>query len=236
MNKQSGFYCRIAELTDNFVVKNDFLVATSFRDYSVEQEYQNSLNKVAVSDISFLCKIEITGFDAATLVSEFFHKSYRRLAVRQFVQGVLSHLSSGKFTLYRLCENHFRFVGEVNCSDLLQAKIAELNLTAYTTHSTGKLNTIAVLGPQSSQLLQKISWTPPNQTRISQLDKNYFTIARLEKEYGTSIVVAKNDWGYEIFCGPCDAPVLWDLLAVVGVEFQIIPVGLKTLEKLAVFS
>jgi len=61
-----------------------------------------------------------------------------------------------------------------------------------------------------------------------------FSIARIEKETGTPIIVSRTGYtgelGFEIWCHPKDAAEVWEKVWEAGKEFNITPLGLEALD------
>ena len=61
-----------------------------------------------------------------------------------------------------------------------------------------------------------------------------FSIARIEKETGTPIIISRTGYtgelGFEIWCHPKDASEVWGKVWEAGKEFNITPLGLEALD------
>ena len=239
---KSGFYNNLAKLTNDFKEHQGFLMANEFTNYGALKEYWNCRQKVTLNDNSFFRKFEITGVDAAVLVNRCFTEELNRLSAQQICYTVLCNDSGNLIDegfIYKICPNHFRWVGSSDAvGDFLQEKINQLNLSAYISDITQKLNNLAIQGPLSKDILKKIIWTAPNQPAVEDLEPLYFSFARLEIEQGISLVISRTaingELGYEIFCSCKDAEKLWEKLMQVGNEFGITPLGLAAAEILRI--
>lgn len=65
-----------------------------------------------------------------------------------------------------------------------------------------------------------------------------FSIARIADHKGIPVVVSRTGYtgelGYEVFCHPKDAPVVWDAITAAGEPHGMIPLGLEALDMLRI--
>ncbi len=191
--------------------------------------------KLAIADTNFLCKFEIIGVDAAILVQKSFNQELNRLSNQELTFIALCQDNGEKIdegNILKICPTHFRWVGNNDHSgNFLENLALKWNLKVKITSSTYKINSLAILGSQSKNLLKKIVWTPPHQPSIEQLEKFHLTLARLEIEQGTSLVISHTDLNkkprYEIFYSSKYAENLWKKLMHVGEEFGVIFIDLR---------
>ncbi len=238
MPQKSGFYNQLSQLNADFGEKDGFLIAQSFQDQTIDEECKACQEKVAITDTSFLRKFEIIGVDATIFVKKIFNQDLNRLACQELTQIALFQDNGEKIdegNILKICPTHFRWIGSSNNSgNFFTSKILEWNLKVKITDTTDKINSLAVLGPLSKELLKKIIWTPPHQPNVEQLEKFRLTLARLELEQGISLVILRTDLGkklgYEVFCSSEHAENLWKKIIQAGKEFGVIPIGFKALE------
>jgi aminomethyltransferase len=169
-------------------------------------------------------------------------RDVRKLAVGQVVYSAMCYdngcmVDDG--TLFRLCENNFRWVGGSEDGGKLLRKIAkEKNLDVWVKSSTDQLHNVAVQGPKSRETLAKIIWTPRLQPDVEDLKWFRFSIGRIGGEFGIPVMVSRTGYsgelGYEVFAHPDDCEAVWDAIAEAGEEFNICPLGLNALDMLRI--
>ena len=240
--KKTGFYDSFAKHTRDFVEYNGFWLPNTMRNHGAISEYWGCREKVIVTDLSPLRKYEITGPDAEELMQYCITRDIMKLSNRQVVYTAMCYEHGGMIddgTVFRIQETNFRWVGGNDDSGLwLQKQARERGLNAWVRNSTDQLNNLAVQGPRSREVLQKIFWTPPVESTIEELGWFRFTIARIGGPKGIACVVSRTGYtgelGYEIFCHPKDAAKVFDAVWLAGEEFGIVPLGLEALDLLRI--
>ena len=242
MTKETSFHAKTSALTRNFTEYNGYWLANSFNNYGAISEYWACREKVIITDLSPLRKYEVTGPDAELLLQTCVTRDVRRLSVGQVVYTAMCYESGGMIddgTIFRLAQNNFRWVGGTDTSGLWLRKQAEqLGLRAWVKDSTSQLHNLQVQGPQSLDVLKKCIWTRPDQAGVPELEWFRFSIARINSADGVPIICSRSGYtgelGYEIFCHPRDAEVVWDAIWQAGQEYDIAPLGLEALDMLRV--
>lgn len=235
--KKTGFYESFAKHTRDFVEYSGYWLPNTIRNHGAISEYWACREKVILTDLSPLRKYEITGPDAEKLMQHCVTRDIRKLSNRQVVYTAMCYEHGGMIddgTVFRLQDN-FRWVGGNDESGLwLQKQARELGLNAWVRNSTDQLHNIAVQGPKSREVLQKVFWTPPVESSIEELGWFRFTVARIGGSKGIACVVSRTGYsgelGYEIFCHPKDATKVFDAVWDAGQEFGMIPFGLEALD------
>jgi len=142
-------------------------------------------------------------------------------------------------TIFRLGPSNFRFVcGDPYCGIWLRELAARRGLRAWVRTSTDQLHNLGVQGPRSRELLSELVVTPAHQPAIADLKWFRFTIGRLGSPAGPAIVVSRTGYtgelGYEIWCHPKDALIVWDAVMAAGKPLGVSPMGLEALDMLRV--
>ena len=193
-------------------------------------------------DLSPLRKYEVTGPDAEKLMQLCVTRDISRLSVGQVVYTAMCYEHGGMIddgTVFRLGEMNFRWVGGNDDSGLWLRKQAELGgMNAWVRDSTDQLCNVAVQGPLSREILAETFWTPPTQPTIEELEWFRFTVARVGEYNGAAVVISRTGYtgelGYEVFCHPKDATVVYDAIAKAGEPRGLTPLGLEALDKLRI--
>ena len=238
MTKNTGFHDCFAVHTRNFVEYNGYWLAQEFPGHGAIAEYWACRERAAVMDLSPLRKYEVLGPDAEALMQQCVTRDVRRLAVGQVVYTAMCYEHGGMIddgTVFRLGDNNFRWIGGNDTSGLWLREQAERGgLDAWVKSSTDELANIAVQGPRSREILERILWTGPTWQTVGELGWFRFSVARLRDFHGMALVVSRTGYtgelGYELFCHPRDAQTLFDAVMEAGEPFGIAPFGLAALD------
>ena len=242
LTKNTGFHEGFARHTRNFIEYNGYWLARDFAGHGALEEYWACREGVALMDLSPLRKYDIVGPDAGDLVQYVITRDARKLAIGQIAYTAVCNENGGMIddgTMFRMGENHYRWIGGNDISGLWFAEQAEkLGLDIWCRSSTAQLHNVAVQGPHSRDLLRELIWTPPQQPRLEELRCFRFAIGRLGGYEGMPLMVSRTGYtgelGYEIFCHPDDAMTLFDALWQAGEKYAMKPLGLDALDMLRV--
>ncbi len=240
--KQTGFYECFARHTQDFVEYNGYWLANQMSNHGAIAEYWACREKAAIMDLSPLRKYEVTGPDAEELMQACVTRNIKKLSVGQVVYTAMCYEHGGMVddgTVYRLGDTNFRWIGGNDEGGLWLREQAKLrNLNAWVRSSTDQLCNVAVQGPLSRSILEKVIWTPPTQSTMTDLGWFRFTIGRLHDFDGAPVVVSRTGYsgelGYEVFCHPKDAVTVFDAIWAAGEPMGMVPLGLAALDMLRV--
>ena len=240
--KQTGFHNSFSKHTRNFVEYNGYCLPNTMTNYGAIAEYWACREKAAIMDLSPLRKYEVTGPDAKTLMQKCVTRNMDKLAVGQVVYTAMCYEHGGMIddgTVFRLGDNNFRWVGGTDFSGVwLREQAEKMGIDVWVRNSTDHLCNIAIQGPRSREILEKIIWTAPVQPNMSELQWFRFSVARLKDFHGPSCVVSRTGYsgelGYEVFCHPRNAQEIFDVIWDAGQEFGSAPLGLEALNMLRV--
>ena len=214
MTKRTGFHDCFAAHTRNFVEYNGYWLPQDFPGHGAIDEYWACRERAAVMDLSPLRKYEVLGPDAEALMQLSVTRNVRRLATGQVVYTAMCYEHGGMIddgTVFRLGPNNFRWIGGNDHSGLwLREQAERRGLDAWVKTSTDELANIAVQGPKSRELLERILWTAPHLADGGASSGWFrFSVARLGDFHGMALVVSRTGYtgelGYELFCHPKDA-------------------------------
>ncbi len=238
MTKQTGFHDNFAKHTRNFIEYNGYWLANCFADAGPIEEYHACRQKCVITDLSPLRKFEIMGPDAEALCQYVFTRNLKTLAIGGVVYTAMCYEHGGMIddgTVFRLGKDNFRWIGGNDYGgEWLREQAEKLNLKVMVRSSTDQMHNVAVQGPESRDLLQKLVWTAPHNPEFDQLAWFRFTPARLRNESGTPFVVSRTGYtgelGYEVMCHPKDCDELWNAIWDAGQDHGIKPMGLEALD------
>lgn len=244
MTRESGFHPRTAALSRSFVEMNGFWLPHCFATSDPISEYWACRERAAIMDLSALRKFEVIGPDAEALMQRAITRDVRKIAVGQVTYTALCYDHGGMLddgTVFRLGPNNFRLVcGNDYCGPWLRDLAAAHGLKAWVKSSTDQLHNIAVQGPKSRDILKDIVRTPATQPTLAELKWFRFLVGRIGEGDGVPVVVSRTGYtgeiGYEIFCHPDHALVVWDTVWAAGEPHGLTPFGLGALDMVRIES
>ena len=236
--KETGFHACFARHTRDFAEYNGYWLANQFPNHGPIAEYWACREKAVIMDLSPLRKYEVTGPDAEALLQMCVTRNMKKLSTGQVVYTAVCHEHGGMIddgTIYRLGETNFRWVGGNDLSGIHMREVAEREgMQAWVRNSTDQLCNIAVQGPRSRDILKEIIWTAPAQPTVEELGWFRFAVARIGDFDGAPLVVSRTGYtgelGYEIFCHPKDAEIVFDAVWEAGQPHGLVPFGLSALD------
>ena len=242
MTKNTGFHDCFSAHTRNFVEYNGYWLAQDFPAHGTIGEYWACRERAVVTDLSPLRKYEVLGPDAEALMQLCVTRDVRRLSVGQVVYTAMCYPHGGMIddgTVFRLGDDNFRWIGGNDLSGLwLREQAQQRGLDAWVKTSTDQLANVAVQGPKSREILERILWTGPAWQSVGELGWFRFSVARLGDFHGMALVVSRTGYtgelGYELFCHPKDARTLFEAVMEAGEPFGIAPLGLGALDVLRI--
>ena len=244
MTRETAFHPRTSALTRNFVEYRGFWLPTCFTGKGAIEEYYACRERAVIMDLSPLRKFEVLGPDAEALMQWAVTRNVRKLAVGQVVYTAMCYETGGMLddgTIFRLGPDHFRWIcGDDYAGLWLRQQAEKLGLRVWVKSSTHQLHNVSVQGPKSRAILQDAVWTPPSQPKVDELTWFRFTIGRFGDRNGVPILVSRTGYtgelGYEVWCHPTDAPIVWDTIWEAGQPHGLSPLGLDALDILRIES
>jgi len=242
LTQETAFHPRTSALTSRFAEYRGYWLPIAFDGLGPQAEYLACRERVAVMDLSALRKFEVLGPDAELLLQRTLTRDVSRLAAGQVVYSALCNETGGMLddgTLLRLGEHNFRWVcSEDHCGTWLRQKAAEWGLNARVKTATEQIHNLAVQGPRSRALLERIVWTPPAQPALAALQPFRFLVGRIGGYEGTPVMVSRTGYtgelGYELWCHPDHAVGLWDALWEAGKPEGLAPCGSAAMDILRI--
>ena len=242
LTRNTGFHERTSKLTRNFVDARGFWLPNDYTKHGIINEHTACREKAVIIDLSSLRKFEILGPDSEELMNYTLTRNVKKLSVGQVVYSSMCYENGTMFddgTLLKLSDHGFRWVcGDEYAGQWLKEQAAKKNYKVLIKNSTDQINNISLQGPNSRKILEKIIFTPPTQPSISELQWFRFTICRLEELNGIPLIVSRTGYtgelGYEIWCHPKDAPIVWDKVMEAGKDEGLIPAGFAALDLLRI--
>jgi len=242
LTEHSAFHQRTSALTRQYTVARDTWLPQSFEATRSIQEYQACRNAVTIQDMSSLRKFDILGPDAEKLLQHALTRDVSKLSVNRGVYALVCDETGAVLddgTLFRLSDDTFRWCCGADESGLQLKELAEkLELNVWIKSLYASLPNLAIQGPNSRTLMQRIAFTQPTATSVEQLRWFGSTIARIKHREGEPFQLTRTGYtgelGYEIFCHPDSALPIWDALMSEGADLGITPMGLDALNTIRI--
>ncbi len=235
MSRETGFHPRTSALTRTFEDYRGFWLASCYTEAGPIAEYWACRERAVIIDLSALRKFEITGPDAEDLLQRAVPRNVKKLAVGQIVYTPLTYETGGMIddsTIFRLGPHNFRFVCGDDFSGAWLRDLAETHgLKAFVRDSSDQLHNIAVQGPRARDILAAVMVTPPHQPTLAELKWFRFAIGRIaDRPVLVSRTGYTGELGYEVWCHPQDAVIVWDAVMAAGAPHGLTPMGLAALD------
>lgn len=242
LTEHSAFHERTSALTRQFVVARDVWLPQSYESTRSHKEYDACRNAVTIQDMSSIRKFDILGPDAESLLQLALTRDVTKLSVNRGLYALMCDdtgtvIDDG--TLFRLTPDTFRWCCASDDSGLqLKELAAKAGLNVWIKSLFNAMPNLAIQGPNSRELMQRISFVLPVQTDVSQLRWFGSTIARLHDREGEPFQLTRTGYtgelGYEIFCHEKSALKIWDSVMEAGADLGIEPMGLDALETIRI--
>lgn len=242
MTKQTGFHSRTSLLTKKFTEYRGYWVASEYENWGAKTEYLACRESVGIIDLTPLRKLEILGPDAENFLQLALTRNVRRMSIGEIVYSAMCHETGGMIddgTLFRFGEQAFRWICGDSYGAIWLRELAEkTGMSVTIQESTDQIHNVAVQGPNSRALLQNIIWTPEHQTSLTDLKWFHFLIGRLGGEDGIPLMISRTGYtgelGFEVWCHPMHAPIVWDAIWKEGEQYNIAPLGFDALDMLRI--
>lgn len=242
LTKESAFHSRISKLTSNYSASRDLWMPNCFDATGDVEEYWACRQNATLQDMSSLLKYDIVGPDAQELLQHCLTRDVAKLSQYRGLYALMcdergSVIDDG--TLFRLEPTAYRWCcGSNNSASHLREQAEKLGLNAKVLTLGHKMPNLALQGPTSRNILQKVVFTQPSRPALDNLKWFGFTVARLHDRDGPMFMLCRTGFtgelGYEIFCDQNDAEEIWDGLIEAGVEFGLVPMGGQALSMLRI--
>lgn len=199
------------------------------------EEHRAIRERVSLCDVSHMGELEFTGRDALTLVDRLITNDAARLDVNQALYTVMcnedGHVIDDLVCL-RLAEDRFIWVVNVTKTDedyRWVLKHAE-GLDVHVRNLSTDLALIALQGPYSSEVLQKITEADLSEMAYYRLAEASVMTRELEVRCIISRIGYTGERGYEICVSRDLAPCVWEALLRAGRPLGIVPHGVAARE------
>lgn len=242
ISRESAFHSATSKLTGQYGPVRDVWAPVTFPSLGTIGEYWACREKVTLQDMSSLRKYDIIGPDAERLLQKALTRDISRLALWRGTYALMCDTAGAVIddgTLFRLGTELFRWCCGTEESARALEHIANEEGLQVRIHGMGDaMPNLALQGPKSRDVLQKVVFTQPTVPSLDDLKWFGVTVARVSDREGIPFMLSRSGYtgelGYELFCARADGPALWDALMMAGEEFGIAAMGSAALEILRV--
>lgn len=242
LTEQSAFHSRTSELTESYTVARDLWLPLSYEATRAAEEYTACREAVTIQDMSSLRKFDVLGPDAEALLDKALTRNISKLALNRGVYALMCDESGSVIddgTLFRLTHDAFRWCcGSDDSAEQLKKLAQESKMNVWVKSMYSSMPNLAVQGPKSRDLMQKLVFTQPHQPSIQTMKWFGSTVARLNDRDGVPFQLTRTGYtgelGYEVFCTERDALEIWDALMIAGEELGVTPMGLEALDTIRI--
>ncbi len=233
--RQTAFHSRTAAHGAVFNEYADYDFPSNYGD--VLTEYWACRRHAVIVDLTPLRKVEVTGPGSKAVLQATVTRDLDRLGDGDVVYTALCDEEGNVVddgTVFRFGPEQFRWIGYTDEDEAWFADHAgRLGLEVHLENSTDRLHNIALQGPESRQIMQRIVVTPAGRPALDDLRWFTFTEGTLG-ENGPDVLVSRTGYsgelGYEIFCHPDDGPTVFDTVYEAGSDKSIGLLGLDALD------
>ncbi|MCB1451683.1 MAG: aminomethyltransferase family protein [Nitratireductor sp.] len=225
--EQGPFHARIAERNFQHAWTNWMGFASPSVLDTVEFEYFAIRNQCTLFDISPMCKYDIEGPDAETVINRLVTRDIRKLKPGRVAYAIWCDEDGNVVddgTVFRLSGNRFRLC----CQEPQLAWLHDIawGFDVAIADTSRKIAALSLQGPTSFATLRHmgldgIGDLAPFGIRDFSIDGIELTVSR------TGFT---GDLGYELWTMPGNAIKLWDMLMVAGKLHGIRPIGYSAVE------
>ncbi len=242
LTRRSAFHPRTSRFTSSYHAARDLWMPARYDATGSIEEYWACKRAATLQDMSGLRKFDVVGPDAVELLQHCMTRDVSKLSQHRGLYALMcdargSVLDDG--TLFRLEDTAFRWCCGTDDSALhLREQAERLGLNARILSLGRKLPNLALQGPKSRDILREIMFVQPSRPALGNLRWFGFTIARLHDRSGPAVMLCRTGYtgelGYEVFCAPEDAALIWDGIMDAGRPHGLVPMGTDALELLRI--
>jgi aminomethyltransferase len=228
MPRTTPFHSRTADLCASLAWKEwaGYAAVCSYDSHS-EAEYFCLRSTAGLLDITPLYKVDLTGPDAARLLSRVWTRDITKIGVGRVVYSSICDerghmLDDG--TIARLGPEHFRTTSSEPWLAWMQRHARGLDVQF--TDTTDTIAALALQGPRARAILKPVVEFDMDQMRFFRVRKTTLS--------GIPLWISRTgytgDLGYELWTENAHAEALWDALMAAGKDHGMLPIGLDALD------
>lgn len=192
------------------------------------EEHRAVREQAGLFDVSHMGEIRVVGTDAEAYVQKIFTNELATLQSGKVRYSPMCYPSGGTVDdvlIYRLSSSEFWLVVNAGNKDKDFVWLLEnaAGFDVSITDESSETAEIALQGPAAAAIIEKLSSLAPSQL-------GYYEFLPQHELVGVSVLISRTGYtgedGFEIYCKPAEATIIWDALLEAGKEFGLQPTGL----------
>ncbi|QFT89774.1 Aminomethyltransferase [Bacillus sp. THAF10] len=194
---------------------------------SIKEEHEAVRTKAGLFDVSHMGEIEVKGKDSLAYLQKMMTNDVSKLKDGGAQYTAMCYPDGGTvddLLVYKKADEDYLLV--VNASNIekdFDWLISNVNEEVEVTNISESVAQLALQGPLSQQILQKLTKTDLSEIKFFKFNENVDI-------NGVTALVSRTGYtgedGFEIYCASEDATKLWNSLLEVGKEDGLVPCGL----------
>lgn len=193
---------------------------------SIIDEHQTVRNNAGLFDVSHMGEFKFTGKDALSNLQYLVTNNVSRIKVGQVIYTPMCNNNGGiidDLLIYRIAEEEYMMVTNASNIEKDYSWIIEnVKGDIEVENVSNQVALLALQGPNSIKIMDKI-------TNITIDNIDYYCFEEGEIA-GKEVLISRTGYtgelGFELYCSPENAKILWEAILQAGREFGIKPVGL----------
>jgi aminomethyltransferase len=206
---------------------------------SPKEEHKAVRERVGMSDHSLMSRFDVKGKNAMNFLQNLAVNDLSKVVEGQLMYTQLCNDQGNlidDITIWRFNEEHFRVVSSSIMRGKTMKWLVDHALSGqesglYVSDVSSSLGMITVQGPKSRDTLRKIC-----EDDLSRLKFFHFLETKLKGDRAINAILARvgftGELGYECYFNAEDTVDAWELIKKAGIEYDIVPYGLDTLDSL----
>lgn len=195
----------------------------------IQEEHEAIRENVGLFETSHMGEILVTGSDAESFINSVITNDIRLIKIGQAQYTTIVNEDGGildDLIIYKLSSDRFMFTPNASNSDKINAWLND-HMEDYQVEIqdlSNKVGLIAIQGPNSAAVLEKITNVPLHDI------KNYHFVDNAQVGTVGNILLSRTGYtgedGFELYCDWADTTTLWLELLAAGSSFNIQQCGL----------
>lgn len=195
----------------------------------IQEEHEAIRENVGLFETSHMGEILVTGSDAESFINSVITNDIRLIKIGQAQYTTIVNEDGGildDLIIYKLSSDRFMFTPNASNSDKINAWLND-HIEDYQVEIqdlSNKVGLIAIQGPNSAAVLEKITNVPLHDI------KNYHFVDNAQVGTVGNILLSRTGYtgedGFELYCDWADTTTLWLELLAAGSSFNIQQCGL----------
>lgn len=196
---------------------------------AIIEEHLATREKAGLFDVSHMGEVIVRGKGAKAVLNQLVTNDMFALQPKKIAYALLPYENGGvvdDLLIYMVNDEEFFLVVNASNTDKdylwLKERIAERSGEIEVINRSAEYAQIAIQGPQAEAILQQLTDCDLAQIKFFTFD--YVEVC--QEEMLVSRTGYTGEDGFEIYCAPAQAPIVWKELLKAGADKGIMPIGL----------